>query len=202
MQFSTLNFGVKLGASEASKLGTSETSKLGTSEASKLGASEASKLGTSEASKLGTSEASIRTTKKKKEKPAVLQKPESNLNRSLIRPRAISQANQMLSNSLQSAKTASTPQEIDAYQQTGRLMKQPMHQKLIKLPDSFELKIVHCFPANGKTFSYVVHSSLENERETAIIQCVEVELNDFFKNRPIWRKNTRVLGLCWTLMDR
>ena len=65
----------------------------------------------------------------------------------------------------------------------GGLSKQPVLSNSIKLPNTFELVVIHCFSSSSSTepFSYTIHSSIESERKRLVIHYVDVVLDDSSK---------------------
>lgn len=67
----------------------------------------------------------------------------------------------------------------------GGLSKQPVLSNSIKLPNTFELVVIHCFSSSSSSstepFSYTIHSSIESERKRLVIHYVDVVLDDSSK---------------------
>lgn len=65
----------------------------------------------------------------------------------------------------------------------GGLSKQPVLSNSIKLPNTFELVVIHCFSSSSSTepFSYTIHSSIESERKRLVNHYVDVVLDDSSK---------------------
>ena len=66
----------------------------------------------------------------------------------------------------------------------GGLSKQPVLSNSIKLPNTFELVVIHCFSSSSSStepFSYTIHSSIESERKRLVNHYVDVVLDDSSK---------------------
>lgn len=67
----------------------------------------------------------------------------------------------------------------------GGLSKQPVLSNSIKLPNTFELVVIHCFSSfsssSTEPFSYTIHSSIESERKRLVNHYVDVVLDDSSK---------------------
>lgn len=66
----------------------------------------------------------------------------------------------------------------------GGLSKQPVLSNSIKLPNTFELVVIHCFSSSSSStepFSYTIHSSVESERKRLVNHYVDVVLDDSSK---------------------
>ena len=66
----------------------------------------------------------------------------------------------------------------------GGLSKQPVLSNSIKLPNTFELVVIHCFSSSSSStepFSYTIHSSIESERKRLVNLYVDVVLDDSSK---------------------
>lgn len=74
--------------------------------------------------------------------------------------------------------------KTQSFHNVGGLSKQPVLSNSIKLPNTFELVVIHCFSSSSSStepFSYTIHSSIESERKRLVIHYVDVVLDDSSK---------------------
>ena len=130
---------------------------------------------------INSSEQSIHKTEPPNHPPKSLPRPPNTKKQSIVRPppNRPSQLPRPVRNSIGSDSINNRTQSSH---NIGGLSKQPVLLNSIKLPNSFELEVIHCFSSSStKPFSNTIHSSIESERKRLVIHYVDVVLDDSSK---------------------
>ena len=114
--------------------------------------------------------------------PKSLSRPPNTKKQTIVRPRP-NRPSQLPRPARNSTGSDSIINKTQSSHNVGGLSKQPVLSNSIKLPNTFELVVIHCFSSSSSTepFSYTIHSSIESERKRLVIHYVDVVLDDSSK---------------------
>ena len=115
--------------------------------------------------------------------PKSLSRPPNTKKQTIVRPRP-NRPSQLPRPARDSTGSDSIINKTQSFHNVGGLSKQPVLSNSIKLPNTFELVVIHCFSSSSSStepFSYTIHSSIESERKRLVNHYVDVVLDDSSK---------------------